>query len=120
MNEEIKRILKLVEEGKINSDQATELIEALKQNDDKHDELPNGNKSLKVNVISGEGKKVNIKLPLKFVKSIMKATGKLPMKIQGSEEIDLQLLSNAIENEITGKIIEVNTNSGDYIEVVIE
>lgn len=120
MNEEIKRILKLVEEGKINSDQATELIGALKDKETEPVDTRSENKNLRVNVISHEGKKVNIKLPLKFVKSIMKATGKLPMKIQGSEEIDLQLLTNAIENEVSGKIVEVNTNSGDYIEVVIE
>lgn len=31
MNDEIKRILKLLEEGKINSDQASELIDAIKE-----------------------------------------------------------------------------------------
>lgn len=122
MNEEIKRILKLVEEGKINSDQATELISAMKEK-----EIPaedNGsNKSarhLKVNVKSRNGKNVNIKLPLKFVKGIIKATGKLPVHINGDQEIDMKALSEAIENDITGKIVELVSNEGDYVEVVIE
>jgi ABC-type Fe3+-hydroxamate transport system substrate-binding protein len=120
MNEEIKRILKLVEEGKINSDQASELIDALKQNITQVEEKKSNGKYLKVNITSAEGKNINVKLPLKFVKSVIKATGKLPMKIQGSEEIDLQLVAEAIENEVDGNIVELNTNSGEHIEVTIE
>ena len=120
MNEDIKRILKMVEEGKINSDQATELIDAIKKNDVVPAEQNAWSKNLRVIVKSSEGKNVNIKLPLKFIKGILKATGKLPVKIEGGEEIDMQVITDAIENEICGKICEVNTDKGDYIEVLID
>ena len=120
MNEDIRRILKMVEDGKINSDQATELISALNNSDVTPAENKAWSKHLRVNVKSSEGKNINIKLPLKFVKGILKATGKLPMKIEGGEEIDMQVITDAIEHEISGKIVEVHTDKGDYVEVVIE
>jgi len=122
MNEEIKRILKLVEDGKLTSDLASELISALKDKDTNAEEQPKGsvNRHLRVNVKSHDGKNINIKLPLKFVKGIIKATGKLPVHINGDQEIDMSAISEAIENDITGKIVELNSDAGDYVEVVIE
>lgn len=120
MKEEIKRILKMVEEGKITSDQASDLIDALKENQSNQEQPKSSEKNLKVNIISHKGKNVNVKFPLKFVKGIIKATGKMPVHINGSEEIDMKAFAEAIENEVTGKIVEINTKEGDYIEVVIE
>ena len=122
MNEEIKRILKLVEEGKITSDQASELISALREKDAAPEDHPKSgfNRQLKVIVKSHDGKNVNIKLPLKFVKGIIKATGKLPVHINGDQKIDMDAISEAIENDICGKIVELNSDTGDFVEVVIE
>jgi uncharacterized protein Veg len=121
MNEEIKRILKMVEDRKINSDQAAELISAIKDKEtDSGQQKSSKDKHLKVNIKSHNGKNINIKLPIKFVKGIIKATGKLPVHINGNQEIDMKAISEAIENDITGKIVELNSNEGDYIEVLIE
>jgi len=122
MNEEIKRILKLVEEGKLTSDQASDLISAIKDKDSNAEEQPKGsvNRQLKVIVKSHDGKNVNIKLPMKFVKGIIKATGKLPVHINGDQEIDMNAISEAIENDICGKIAELNSDNGDFVEVIIE
>lgn len=122
MNEEIKRILKLVEDGKLNSDQATELIGALKNQSGagKAATAQIVDRHLKVNITSSKGKNLNIKLPVKFVKGIIKATGKMPVHINGDQEIDMKVISDAIANDVTGKIVEMKTNNGDYLEVVIE
>jgi hypothetical protein len=122
MNEEIKRILRLVEEGKINSEQASDLINALKSEGgaEKAAIAQKTDRHLKVNITSSKGKNLNIKLPVKFVKGIIKATGKLPVHINGDQEINMQVISEAIENDVTGKIVEMHTNNGDYLEVVIE
>ncbi len=121
MNEEIKRILKMVEEGKLTSNQASELIEALKEKESEPELSKSiGSRHLKVNIKSHNGKNVNLKLPLKFIKGIIKATGKLPVHINGDHELDMKVISEAIENEITGKIVELNSDEGDYIEVIIE
>jgi len=120
MKEEINRIIKMVEEGKITSDQASELIGAIKEKESEPEQQKSSDKNLKVNILSKSGKNLNIKLPLKFCKGILKATGKIPVHINGGEEIDTKVIMAAIENECCGKIVELNSDNGDYIEVVIE
>lgn len=127
MNEEVLRILKMVEEGKISSDKAQELIEALKDTSIStsvnviHEE-DIMNKMLKIKVNSHEGDDVNVNLPIKLIKTMLKSLGKLPIDngIKGMENIDLNIISDAIDNGLCGKIIDVHSANGDVVEVVIE
>lgn len=125
MNEEISRILKMVEEGKITSDKAQELIEALgDKNTSIQQAAPDDdimNKMLKIKVKSNDGDDVNVNLPIKFIKTMLKSFGKLPINtgMKGMENIDLNVISDAIDNGITGKIVDVHTNDED-VEVSIE
>lgn len=127
MNEEISKILKMVEDGKITADKAQELIEAvgnksintsvqLVQDDDIM------NKMLKVRVNSHDGDIVNVNLPVKFIKTTLKAVGKLPIDdyVKGMENVDLNLIADAIDNGISGKIVDVKAANGDIVEVTIE
>lgn len=120
MDEQVKRILKMVEEGKINSDQASELMEALKDKGPATASSEQKPTTLRVKIISAEGKNVNLKVPLKFIKGIIKATGKLPINIEGKENIDMKVITQAIENDCCGKVFEMNSNSGEYVEVIID
>ncbi len=123
MNDEIKRILKMVEEGKINSEQAEKLIDAIKGNEIERieaSEIQANGKNLKVLINSRRGDSLNFKIPLKFAKGIIKATGKLPIKIEGKEDFDITPAIEAIQNEIPGKIYEAKSHKGDTFEMVIE
>lgn len=122
MKEEISRILKLVEEGKIDSDKAAELIDALKQKDQpvlpkvvSQDYL---NKMLKIKVLSQDGDKVNVSLPVKFIKAVGGAVNKVPgVDLQG---VDMKIIMDAIDEGIDGKIVDVQSGDGDIVEIVIE
>jgi len=123
MNENVKRILKLVEEGKIDASKAAELIDALNDKEPVQEPAPsNKEKSLKVRVLSGKGETVNVNLPLKFLKSSLKAFGKIPINIQGDKnyDIDVQSIADAIESGVEGKIVDIKSDNGDSVEVVIE
>jgi hypothetical protein len=125
MNENITKILKLVEEGKIDAAKAAELIEAInsKEKEESTEVKPKGEKMLKIKVITvDEGEKVNVKFPIKFIKASLKAFGKMPINIDGDKDnnIDVQAIANAIENDIDGKIVECCTKKGDNVEIVIE
>lgn len=147
MKEEIARILKMVEEGKINSEQAALLIEALKSNENEalyeetveidqkgtfnRDEFmkndfkrAEGEKYLQIRVLSGEGDKVKINLPINFVKGILKVTGKLPMiqvdQLEGVNVAEMMdIIIAAIENDLSGRLIDVETANGDFVIVEI-
>ena len=123
MNDEIKRILKMVEEGKMTSEQAEKLIDAVKGNEiEKIEslEVQNSGKSLKVLINSRRGDSLNFKIPLRFAKGIIKATGKLPIKIEGKEDFDITPAIEAIQNETPGLIYEAKSHKGDTFEMVIE
>ncbi|OBR89832.1 MULTISPECIES: hypothetical protein [Clostridium] len=129
MNEEISKILKMVEEGKITSDKAQELIEALNDKNTSLDVCSNVsndadiiNKMLKIKVISHDGDNVNVNLPVKFVKTMLKTIGKIPIPESAKcmENLDLSVIADAINNGLSGKIVDVKSANGDIVEVSIE
>ena len=113
----------MVEHGKISADKAAELIEAINGKESEasqESEICCKEKMFKVNVLSGKDDKVNIKLPVKFVKSSLKAFGKMPVNVKGCEEIDMKIITDAIENDIEGEIIKIKGCGGDDVEIKIE
>jgi hypothetical protein len=142
MNEEISRILKMVEEGKIDSEKAMQLIEVLKMgnkelvnleklpsNDhghtDSHTNTNINGKMLRIKVRSKEKDNVNINLPLKFVSGMIKTFGKIPnVNVNGMENVDMdamaQTILEAIDGGLDGKIVDIQSGDGDIVEIVIE
>lgn len=128
MNEEIVRILKMIEEGKISADQAKILIETL--NEAPTEIIPYTQKSsyedkfLKLNVLSAQGDKVNVKLPVQVIKEVLKVTGKLPINMNGLQDFESEHLINTIleclDQEVMGEILNVSSAQGDTVKLVIE
>ncbi|MBM7869789.1 DUF4097 and DUF4098 domain-containing protein YvlB [Clostridium pascui] len=123
MKEEVKRILKMVEEGKIDSEKATELIEALDKSSSAQQLTVSKNldKMLKVRVLSGTNDTVNVNVPVKFLKAIGNAVNNI--KIPGISEqdgIDIKMIMEAIDSGLEGKIVDVKSSNGDIVEVSIE
>ena len=125
MKEEISRILKMVEEGKIDSSKAAELIEALNNKKEiiGNDSLTNNNyadKMLKVNVVSKQGDNVHVKLPVKVIRALGSAVVKIPGLNDKVGELDMDIILKALDSEVIGKIVDVQTADGDFVEVVVE
>ncbi|MFL0248332.1 SHOCT-like domain-containing protein [Candidatus Clostridium stratigraminis] len=123
MKEEVKRILKMVEEGKIDSDKATELIEALNKpsNDIQLAAASNLDKMLKVRVLSATQDTVNVNVPVKFLKAIGNAVNNIKIPgVSEQEGIDIKMIMEAIDSGLEGKIVDVKSSNGDIIEVSIE
>lgn len=137
MNDEISRILKMVEEGKIDSEKAMQLIEALKGESKEFVSLEKsplnnsqGNskfkvKMLRIKVRSKENDIVNINLPLAFVSGMIKTFGRIPnVNVNGMNDIDMDAMTktilDAIDSGIGGKIVDIQTAEGDIVEIVIE
>lgn len=123
MQDEIKRILKMVEEGKLDSDKASELIEALSSQPESHplSRIGNSDKMLRVRVISATEDNVNVNIPVNFLKAIGTAVNNIKIPgVSEQEGIDIKMIMEAIDSGLEGKIVEVKTSSGDLVEVVIE
>jgi hypothetical protein len=123
MKDDIKRIFKMVEEGKIDSDKATELIEAINKpaNVQQLDATGNLDKMLKVRVFSAENDTVNVNVPVKFLKAIGNAVNNIKIPgISEEEGIDIKMIMEAIDSGLVGKIVDVKSGKGDIVEVSIE
>ena len=129
MKDEISRVLTLLEEGKIDKEKASELINILQGKDQPElvtikKEVPYGNKMLKIRVTSEEGDNVNVNLPINLVKAVLKVGTNIAEKIPEAEkyvkDINVDLLIEAIENELDGKIVDITSANGDKVFVVIE
>lgn len=129
MKEEIARVLSMVQEGKINADEGSELIQVLKEKEETSNQLfekPTKylDKTLKVRVVSAENDNVMVNLPIKLVKAVLLAghgiAASIPQAEKYVKDIDISLLIEAIENELDGQIVDIKSANGDTVSVIIE
>ena len=123
MKEEVKRILKMVEEGKIDVDKASELIDALNKSASEQPIVLSKNldKMLKVRVLSATKDTVNVNVPIKFLKAIGNAVNNIKIPgISDEDGIDIKMIMEAIDSGLEGKIVDVKSSNGDIVEVYIE
>ncbi len=117
MSEDIKKILKMVQDGKITADEASVLIDALKN---KGNSLSNSlkPKSLKIYVYDkvNDKKKVDITIPLSMAKNFLKfglkfiPKDKMQIHADGADfNIDnMEEVINAVENGAQGTLVDVD------------
>ena len=129
MKEEIKRVLTMVEEGKIDAQMASELVQVLKEKEESENqpfEKKNSyfDKKLKIRVVSAENDNVTVNLPIKLVKAVLVAGHSIAASIPQSEkyvkDLDINMIIEAIENELEGQIIDVKSANGDTVSVFID
>src|SRR5690625_2887273 len=127
MSEEIKRVLKMVEEGKMAGDEAAELIDALKDEPAAKSKSPSKSylaKMLKVRVYSDERDQINVNVPVRFVRTMLKLgqgiAGNIPAAKEYASEIDMDVIIEAIDNEMEGKIVDIQSSTGEIVAVYIE
>ncbi|MEB2298723.1 hypothetical protein LAV72_03670 [Lysinibacillus xylanilyticus] len=126
MKEEIAKVLTMVQEGKINAEQGSELIQVLKKKEETNIEKPTKylDKTLKVRVVSAENDNVMVNLPIKLVKVVLLAGHSIAASVPQAEkyvkDIDINLIIEAIENELDGQIVDIKSANGDTVSVIIE
>ncbi len=127
MREDLVKVLTMLSEGKLNVEKSAELIDAMYKKEEKAIQIVEKNydrRMLRIKVDSSDGDKVNVNLPIAVITSVLKATGKLPIKNVDMEGIDFEVLIEtiiaALDNEMIGEIVTVDSSDGDIVRVVIE
>ncbi|WP_027626316.1 SHOCT-like domain-containing protein [Clostridium lundense] len=122
MNDEIMKVLNMLEEGKIDAQKAGELIEVLNASKNNVPTVTNSDKMLKIRVNSQNGDNVNINIPVKFIRTIGGAIKRIPKVegIEGMEDIDIQAILQAVSDGLDGKIVDVKSEKGDNVEIIVE
>lgn len=76
----------------------------------------------RIKVLSKEGDKVNVNIPLALAKVFVDSGAEMP-QIQGKDilnNIDFKQLFDLVERGIIGKIVEVESKEGDFVEIWVE
>ena len=113
MKNEVLRILKLVEEGKLSSEEAAELIkevESISQEPEKISK-PSQKKFIFVQIRSEDGDNVDIRLPLSMA-NLLKAT--IPGVISKSAP---QMNVEEITNQISAALEELPSTEEDFVNI---
>lgn len=80
--------------------------------------------TLRVRVLSADGDKVRVNLPMPLVKVCLElGVDIVPNKTEGMDSlrsIDLNRIMDLVERGVIGKLVEVESADGDTVEVVVE
>lgn len=124
------RILKMVEEGIITAEQASELISALGESVPFEGELPvpaenvpYESRMLRILVESEDGDHIRVQFPVKAIRAMLKVTGKLPVQLGENSTVDVAALTETVidclDSEMVGDIVSVDSADGDRVRVFI-
>ncbi len=123
MSEKIK-ILKMVEEGKITAEEGIKLLEAIetKKEEIKSIEKSRSAKWLRVKVYDPEDNvKANVNIPLALVETGLKIGRAYDKDLNDSlKDVDFKEIVNSVKNGAEGKIVDVESEKGDKVEVYVE
>ena len=81
--------------------------------------------TLRVKVHSADGDKVRVNVPMTLVKVCMEIGVDVVPGMAGEQgeklkSIDLEKVVQMVEQGLIGKLVDIETSDGDYIEVVVE
>lgn len=79
---------------------------------------------LKIRVKSENQDNVRVNIPVQFVKFLLKMghgiASHIPEAKKYVEDIDMEVLVQAIDNEMEGKIVDIQSEEGETVEIYIE
>lgn len=123
LKQERMKILELLSKNVINADQAEKLLAALSTNNEVEDNLKvidkkNQFRMLKIYVDSSDGDQVRIQLPIEFAKLLK---SKKIMKIDTDDfDLDVDELIGMINSGVVGEIVNIKSDDGDIVKIVVE
>lgn len=117
------RILEMIENKTITATEAAKLLKATDENEKTTVLKPEKSafKMFKIKVLSGDGDKVNVQIPIEFAKVAL-STGKGFMKMDQIEglNLDIDQILQMVETGMLGKIVDIESADGDKVEIIIE
>jgi len=122
LTEERMQILKLLEQGQINADEAAKLLAAL-ESGRKDAQRPGQGAAprwfhVRITDSKSGKSKVNVNIPMSLVNVGLKMGAKFAPEMEG---MDMDLIRNAIQEGTQGKIVDVeDEQDGEHVEIFIE
>ncbi len=123
MSQEKLKILEMIQNKTITPKEGADLLAALEDKKDAKPPKKQAFKMFKIRINSSDGDKVNVQIPLEFAKVALKSKKGIPKleKLQESDmDIDLEAILEMIESGMDGKLVDIQSDDGDTVEIYIE
>ena len=123
-SEERMKILKMIDDGKINAEEGSQLLSALSQRSDKPRKGPKrslAGQMLRVRVTDmSTGKaKVNVNVPMKLVDAGLSIAAQFTPEMENAQM--MEAVKEALSENISGKIVDViDEEDREHVEIFIE
>ncbi len=125
MSQEKLKILEMIQDKIITP---TEGAELLKNMDDKSSDSgvkKTAFKMFKIKILSADGDRVNVRIPLEFARVALKAGNKkgvlkMDKLNEMNVDVDFEMILEMIDKGMDGKIVDIESADGDIVEIVIE
>lgn len=123
-SEERMKILKMIDDGKINAEEGSQLLSALSQRSDKPRKVPKrslAGQILRVRVTDmSTGKtKVNVNVPMKLVDAGLNIAAQFTPEMENAQM--MEAVKEALSENISGKIVDViDEEDREHVEIFIE
>lgn len=115
MNDKL-RIFKMVENGRISAKEGIELLSSLEKENGLQIRR-NSNSMVKIKVKSDTGDKINVSIPVSLLDVGLKMGGKYVDNIEG---LDLRYVVEMIKSGVNGKILDIESEDGTIVEIIVE
>lgn len=128
MREEKIEVLRRIQNEEITAEEGARLLEELDnpqtlevQSQKEKPKLQNLTKMFRIKVLSSDGDRVNVQIPLAFAKiALSKGSGFITKNIDSDINIDVDMLLEMIDQGNIGKLVDIVSADGDSVEIVIE
>src|SRR5690625_1927329 len=126
MNDEIKKVLRMIEEGKIGAEEGAVLLRLIKAEDNTDTaKISNYSKKQVRIIVTANGiSKVNITVPIKLIQVLINIgkgiTASIPDAEKYLKDVDLDVITEAIEQQIEGNIVDLETEDGERVLISVE
>lgn len=116
------RILEMIEKKQITAAEGAELLKALDTTEvTKLSPKKDAFKMFRIKILSNDGDKVNVQIPVEFAKVALKnGKGFMKMDQLGDLDLDVDMILEMIDSGTLGKIVDIESADGDTVEIVIE
>ena len=123
-SEERMKILKMINDGKINAEEGSKLLSALSQRSDKprkkgHRSLSSQMLRVRVTDMSTGKAKVNVNVPMKLVDAGLNIAAQFTPEMENAQM--MEAVKEALSENMSGKIVDViDEEDQEHVEIFIE
>ena len=111
MNEEKRKILEMVKEGKITFEEAEQLLDKINSNESSENipkiKKPNSKKFLRVRVTEEDKVKANVNIPIALAEVGLNLIPKSKLKVDG-KQINMDQILKLIEEGTEGELVNID------------